>query len=184
VTLGLFGGSFDPPHDGHVALLRTAKAALGLDRVIVLVAADPGHKHIETPAAARLELARAAFPGDEVALDPHARTIDLLRDHPEGDDPVFLVGADAFADFPAWKEPAEVLRHARLGVATRPGYPRERLDETLASLAAPDRVLFFELEPHTVSSHELRADIARPGIPPAVRTIIERDRLYRSRPVS
>ena len=148
MTLGLFGGSFDPPHDGHVALLRTAKAALGLDRVLVLVAADPGHKRIETPAETRLELARAAFPDDEVVLDDHARTVDLLRDHPEWDDPVFLIGADAFVDFPGWKEPAEVLRRARLGVATRPGYPRERLDETLAALGAPDRVLFFELEPH------------------------------------
>jgi nicotinate-nucleotide adenylyltransferase len=180
--LGLFGGSFDPPHDGHVALLRTAKSALGLDRVLVLVASEPGHKRIETPAGTRLELAQAAFPDDEVVLDDHARTVDLLRDHPEWDDPVFLVGADAFVGFPAWKEPAEVLRRARLGVATRPGYPRERLDETLAVLGAPERVVFFELEPHPVSSHELRAALAHgddvAGIPPAVRRIVERDGLY------
>jgi nicotinate-nucleotide adenylyltransferase len=178
VTLGLFGGSFDPPHDGHVALVRTAKAALGLDRVLVLVAAAPGHKQIATPARTRLELGRAAFPDDEVVLDHHARTVDLLRDHPEWDDPVFLVGADSFVDLPNWKEPAEVLRLARLGVATRPGYSRERLEGTLATLGAADRVRFFELEPHPVSSHELRADISRPGIPPAVRRIIERDGLY------
>jgi nicotinate-nucleotide adenylyltransferase len=181
LTLGLFGGSFDPPHDGHVALLRTAKQALGLDRVLVLVATDPGHKRIETPAGTRLELARAAFPDDEVVLDDHARTVDLLRDHPEWDDPVFLIGADAFVDFPHWKEPAEVLRRARLGVAMRPGYPRARLDETLTALGAPDRVVFFELEPHPIASHELRADIARSGIPPPVRRIIEAHGLYGSR---
>jgi nicotinate-nucleotide adenylyltransferase len=180
VTLGLFGGAFDPPHDGHVALVRTAKAALGLDRVLVLVAADPRHKRVETPAATRLELARAAFPDDEVALDEHARTVDLLRDHPEWDDPLFLIGADEFLQFPHWKEPAGVLRLARLAVATRPGYPRERLEETLATLDAPDRVCFFELEPHPVSSHELRADVSRPGLPAAVRRIVERDRLYGS----
>jgi len=184
--LGLFGGAFDPPHDGHVALLRSAKAALGLDRVLILVAADPGHKRIETPADARLELARAAFPDDEVVLDHHARTVDLLRDHPEWEDPVFLVGADAFIDLPHWKEPGEVLRLARLGVATRPGYEQARLDATLAGLEAPERVLFFELEPHAASSHELRVALERgddPGdaIPAPVRRLIERGGLYRSR---
>jgi nicotinate-nucleotide adenylyltransferase len=184
--LGLFGGAFDPPHDGHVALVRTAKAALDLDRVVILVAADPGHKRIETPPEARLELARAAFPDDEVVLDRHARTVDLLRDHPEWDDPVFLVGADAFIDFPTWKEPSEVLRLARLGVATRPGFPRARLDATLAALCVPERVRFFELEPHPVSSRELRAGLARGedsggAIPSAVRRLIDRDGLYGAR---
>jgi nicotinate-nucleotide adenylyltransferase len=184
LSVGLFGGSFDPPHDGHVALVRAAKAALGLDRVLVLVAADPGHKRIDTPAWARLELARAAFPGDEVLLDDHARTADLLRDHPEWDDPIFLLGADAFIGLPGWKEPAEVLRLARLGVATRPGYPQDRIDATLARLDAPERVLFFELEPHAVSSHDLRTRLARgedpvDGLPEAVRRIVERDGLYR-----
>ncbi len=151
--------------------------------MIVLVAADPGHKRIETPAATRLELARAAFPDDEVVLDEHPRTVDLLRDHPEWDDPVFLVGADAFCGFLDWKEPAEVLRLARLGVATRPGYPPERLRETLERLETPERVLFFELEPQAVSSRELRARLARgehagEAVPAAVRELIERDGLY------
>jgi nicotinate-nucleotide adenylyltransferase len=180
-VIGLFGGAFDPPHDGHVALVRAAKDALGLDRVVVLVAADPGHKRIETPVATRLELARAAFPDDEVVLDEYPRTVDLLRDHREWQDSILLLGADAFCGFPDWKEPAEVLRLARLGVAARPGYPPERLRETLGRLASPDRVLFFDLEPHPVSSHELRAGLAHgagAAIPQAVRAIIERERLY------
>jgi nicotinate-nucleotide adenylyltransferase len=182
-ALGVFGGAFDPPHDGHVALVRAAKAALGLERVLVVVAADPGHKRIDTPAGARLELARAAFPDDEVVLDEHARTVDLLRGHPEWDDPILLLGADAFCDLPGWKEPEEVLRRARVAVATRPGYPPERLRETLANLAHPERVLFVELEPRAAASHELRAGLARgddndEAIPPAVRAIIERDGLY------
>jgi nicotinate-nucleotide adenylyltransferase len=183
-ALGLFGGAFDPPHDGHVALVRTAKAALGLDRVLILVAADPGHKHVATPAAVRLELARAAFPDDEVVLDDHARTVDLLRAHPEWHDPFFLVGADQLVALPSWKEPGEVLRRARLGVATRPGYPRELADRALAAVGSPERVLLFELEPHDVSSEELRARFARgeavvDGVPPAVRSIVERECLYR-----
>jgi nicotinate-nucleotide adenylyltransferase len=183
-ALGLFGGAFDPPHDGHVALVRTAKAALGLDRVLILVAADPGHKRVATPVEVRLELARAAFPDDDVVLDDHARTVDLLRDHPEWDDPVFLVGADQLIAFPGWKEPDEVLRRARLGVGTRPGYPRERVERALAAVGNPERVLPFELEPHHVSSEELRARFARgeavvDGVPPAVRRIVEREVLYR-----
>jgi nicotinate-nucleotide adenylyltransferase len=183
-ALGLFGGAFDPPHDGHVALVRTAKAALGLDRVLILVAADPGHKDVVTPPEVRLELARAAFPDDEVVLDGHARTVDLLRDHPEWDDPVFLVGADQLVAFPSWKEPDEVLRRARLGVATRPGYPRELVEPALGELGSPGRVLLFELEPHDVSSEELRARFARgeavvEGVPSAVRSIVEREFLYR-----
>jgi nicotinate-nucleotide adenylyltransferase len=177
-VIGLFGGSFDPPHNGHVALARTAAAELGLDEVLVLVSADPGHKYVETAAEIRLELARAAFPELRVVLDDYARTVDLLRAHPEWEDPVFLIGADQFCDFLAWKEPDEVLRRARIGVATRPGYPREQLNAVLEQLEAPDRVLFFELEPLPVASSELRDRLDPAAIPPAVAEIIERDGLY------
>jgi nicotinate-nucleotide adenylyltransferase len=68
-VIGLFGGSFDPPHRGHVELARRAKEELGLGPLRVLVSADPGHKHVDTPAAVRLRLAQAAFPDDEVSLD-------------------------------------------------------------------------------------------------------------------
>ena len=107
---------------------------------VVIVTADPGHKAVETPAPVRLELARAAFPGETVVLDDHARTIDMLRDHPEWEGAVFLLGADEFAGFLGWKEPEEVLRLVRLGVATRPGFPRESLDAVLAQLEHPERV--------------------------------------------
>jgi nicotinate-nucleotide adenylyltransferase len=178
-VIGLFGGSFDPPHNGHVALARTAASELGLDEVLVLVSADPGHKHVETPAEVRLELAQAAFPDLQVSLDEHARTIDLLRAHPDwGGDAIFLIGADQFCDFLSWKEPDEVLRRARIGVATRPGYPRERLDAVLEQLETPGRVLFFELEPLPIASSELRDALDRDSVPPAVWEIIERDGLY------
>jgi nicotinate-nucleotide adenylyltransferase len=174
VKLGLFGGAFDPPHNGHVALVQAAKQALGLDRVIVVVAADPGHKRVETPPGVRLELTRAAFPEDEVVLDEHARTVDLLRAHPEWRDATFLIGADELLGFGDWKEPDEVLRLVKLGVATRPGHPLERVD--------PDRIESFELaEP--VSSRGVRARLERGEdasgvIPEAVWGIIEREGLY------
>ena len=183
--LGLFGGAFDPPHRGHVELARQAKQELGLTRLVVVVAAQPGHKDVATPAAVRLRLARAAFPDDDVILDEHARTIDTLEAHPEWHDPVFLIGADEFCDFPSWKRPAEVLSRARLAVATRPGFPRERLEAVLARLSQPDRVLFFDLDPMPVASRDLRARLEAGAdvgdeVPAAVREIIRRERLYRA----
>jgi nicotinate-nucleotide adenylyltransferase len=179
-VVGLYGGAFDPPHLGHVELARVARRELGLDRLVVLVSADPGHKRVETPAAARLELARAAFPDAEVVLDEHARTVDTLRAHPEWHDSIFLIGADEFCDFLTWKEPDEVLRLTRLGVATRPGYPRERLQSVLDRLERPERVLFFEIEPFPIASRELRQRLDAALLPPAVAEIVEREGLYRS----
>ncbi len=181
--LGLFGGAFDPPHRGHVELARRARTELSLAALVVLVAADPGHKRIETPAETRLELARAAFPDDEVVLDRHARTVDLLRDHPEWADQFFLIGADQFCDFLAWKTPDAVLERVRLAVATRPGFPRARLDRVLERLERPERVVFFEIEPTPVASTELRRRLEHgedvgADVPSGVAAIIRARRLY------
>jgi nicotinate-nucleotide adenylyltransferase len=182
--IGLYGGSFDPPHRGHVELARRAKEELGLDRLVVLVSADPGHKNVDTPADIRLRLARAAFPDDEVLLDEHARTVDTLRAHPDWGDTTFLVGADQFSDFLSWKEPNEVLGRTRVAVATRPGFPRERLDRVLGQLEAPERVSFFEIEPIPIASRELRdrlaaGEDAADDLPAAVAELIGAESLYR-----
>jgi nicotinate-nucleotide adenylyltransferase len=179
---GLFGGAFDPPHVGHVAVAEAAKAHFDLSRLTVLVSAAPGHKGVQSPAEARLELARAAFPEDDVRLDPYPRTIDLLRAE-LFDDPIFVIGADQFCDFLSWKEPDEVVERARIAVATRPGFPRERLDTVLARLRRPERILFFEIEPNPAASRDIRA-LAAAGrpldglVPPAVAALIEARRLY------
>jgi nicotinate-nucleotide adenylyltransferase len=182
-VIGLFGGAFDPPHNGHVALLGQARAALGLDETVVIVAAAPGHKAVETDASVRLRLAEAAFPEETVVLDDHARTIDMLHEHPEWEGAVFLLGADEFAAFPGWKEPEALLELVRLGVATRPGFPQESLDAVLARLDHPDRVAFFDLEPLPIASSELRrrldeGDDVSALVPAAVWEQIERDGLY------
>lgn len=178
MTLGLFGGAFDPPHRGHVQLARCAKEQLALDRLVVLVSADPGHKAVATPAQLRLEMARAAFPGDEVVLDAHSRTVDLLRDHPEWQDAWFVVGADEFCDFPSWKEPNDVLARVRLGVGTRPGFSRERLEAVLDRLERPERVRLFEMAPVPAASRQLRRELVADDVPPAVARIIRREGLY------
>lgn len=183
MTVGIYGGSFDPPHLGHVELAARAKEALALERLHVLVSADPGHKRVETPAEIRLRLTEAAFPDDEVELDPTPRTVDLLHAHPEWQDPIFLIGADQFLDFPQWKKPAEVLRLTRLAVATRPGFPQEQLEAVLAQLESPDRVRFFEIEPLPISSRDLRVRLEAGGdvsaeLPAAVERLIHDGSLY------
>jgi nicotinate-nucleotide adenylyltransferase len=183
--VGLYGGSFDPPHRGHVELARRAKEDLGLDRLIVLVSADPAHKRVDTPADVRLRLARAAFPGDEVVLDTNGRTVETLRAHPEWIDPVFLIGADQFCDFLSWQHPDEVLERTRIAVATRPGFPRARLDHVLEQLEAPERVSFFDIEPTPVASRELRTRLeagesAADDLPAAVAELIGAESLYQS----
>lgn len=183
---GLFGGAFDPPHNGHVELGRAALHRFKLHPLLVLVVAAPGHKPVETDVEARLELARAAFadlPGTEVRREDHAFTIDSVRDGAY-DDALFLVGADEFADFLSWKEPREVLQHVRLAVATRPGFPRERLEPVLAELGQSDRVELFEIAAVPVSSTQVRNRV-RNGqpidelVPPAVAAAIDRLGLYR-----
>lgn len=150
--MGILGGRFDPPHVGHVALAARAIAHFGIDDLRVSVVADAGHKRSYAPAEHRLAMARLAFAelGATVELEQHRFTVDQLE-AAHYDDPIFLVGADQLVDFPNWKEPARVLELARLGVATRPGYPLEE---------SSDRIEGFELEPHDVSSTEIRARVA------------------------
>jgi nicotinate-nucleotide adenylyltransferase len=179
---GLFGGAFDPPHLGHVGLAAAAKRHFGLPQLTILVAEHPGHKETFLPAETRLELAKAAFPDDDVRLDSYPRTLDLLRGE-SFDDPLFIIGADQFSDFLSWKDPDAVLERARLAVATRPGYPRERLDAVLEELDQPERVVFFDIEPNRAASRDIRA-LAEAGaplgglVPDAVEKLIQERGLY------
>ena len=180
---GLLGGTFNPPHNGHLALARAALEHFDLDDLTVLVAERPGHKEVQLDADTRLKLARAAFPDYHVEPDPYERTVDLLRAG-SWSDPLFFVGADQFADFLTWKDPEAVLSLARIGVATRPGFPHERLDSVLRQLSRPDRVELFEIEPVPISSREIRDRVARGEsidglLPPAVADVIESLGLYR-----
>lgn len=182
MSVGLYGGAFDPPHRGHVELALRAKEVLGIDRLHVLVAARPGHKPVATAPDLRLEMARAAFPADDVVLDDHARTIDLLRAHAEWQDAWFVIGADEFCDFLSWKEPDEVLRRVRLAVGTRPGFPEERLRKVLDALEQPERVRLVDMEPVRAASRDLRRHLDEADLPPAVAEIIRREGLYRTAP--
>ena len=179
----LYGGAFDPPHLGHVAVADAARKRFDADRLVVLVSARPAHRATHASAEDRLALALAAFPDDDVRLDPYPRTVELLRAE-AFEDPVFVIGADQFRGFLDWSEPDEVLERTRLAVATRPGSPREELDVVLAKLARPERVLFFEIEPNPAASSDIRARIAAGEpldalVPPAVAKLVAERGLYR-----
>ena len=162
MALGMLGGVFDPPHLGHVALARAAIGELALDRLLVLVVADPGHKTATTPVETRLELARLAFEDiDEAAVevDDHARTVDSLEER-RPTDAYFILGADELADFGSWKSPRRVLELVRLAVAMRPGVSRDDVEAVRERLAAGDRIVEFEMELVPISSSEIRTRVA------------------------
>jgi len=176
VAVGIFGGRFDPPHVGHLALARAAAEHFGLDELHVTVVADAAHKLSEASPEHRLAMARLAFADVDatVELEQHRYTVDALEAK-RYDDPIFLIGADQLADLPTWKEPDRVLELARLGVAARPGWEPER---------GSDRIEIFELEPQPVSSTEIRERVRRGEsieglVVPAVAAYIGEHDLYR-----
>ena len=177
--IAILGGTFDPPHNGHVALARAALERLPIDRLLVLVAADPGHRRVVADAGSRLRLAQAAFVGmpAEVVLDESRFTVDAVRGGRFGE-ALFVVGADEGAAFPTWKEPEEVLRWVKLAVGTRTGYAPPDLARY------GDRVTSFELDSPDVSSSEVRKRVARGEplddlVPAAVAEAISSLGLYR-----
>lgn len=193
MTVAVFGGAFDPPHLGHVALVRAALERFGFERMLVVPGGDPPHKAVSTPAETRAHLAELAFAGiARVAISPlelepggPRYTVDTLRRLGEsGDELCLLVGADQFAGFLGWREPEAILELASLAVANRPGYDDEELQPVLAALARPERVTFFPIPAHPISSNEIRARV-RDGlsiddlVPGSVAAEIARLGLYR-----
>ena len=183
---GLFGGAFDPPHNGHVALAEAALDHFGLERLLALVVVDPGHRDVVLDFPTRFRLAQLAFGGlrrTEIVSEGHRSTVDAVQGGRLGD-ATFLVGEDEFASFLSWKDPNGVLEEVRLGVATRPGFARDALEPVLDGLERPDRVSFFDIPEVPISGTEIRARAARGErvdalVPPAVAAEIDRRGLYR-----
>jgi len=145
VRIGLFGGSFDPVHRGHVAGARAALAELALDEVLFLPTAVPPHKpgHTFAPALRRyamVELAlldepRLRVDSAELVLERPVYTIDTLerfRAERPGDEPVLLVGADSLAEFDGWRRWREILAATEIGALVRPGWEWARVEPGLA----------------------------------------------------
>ena len=130
--LGILGGTFDPPHIGHLVVAQDVIESLALDRLVVVPAGRPPHREAVLDAEARLELARRAFEGDprilvsevEVEREGPSFTVDTLewaRRELEPETLFLIVGADQLRSFRGWKEPERILSLARLAVMTRPG---------------------------------------------------------------
>src|SRR6266540_1513269 len=185
MTVGLLGGTFNPPHNGHVRLAQAARERFELERLLALVSVAPPHKQVDVDVEVRLRLVNLALPDAEIVRDANPYSIHTVTGY--GDDAIFLVGADQFAKFLTWREPDEILEYVRLGVATRPGYPHEKLDYVLERLRHPQRVELFDMEPVPISSSEIRAKAARGDpiddlVPAPVADEIRRLGLYRSEP--
>jgi len=195
VTTGIFGGAFDPPHVGHVVLVQSAALRFDLDRILVVPTGDPPHKEAQTPAGVRFRLAELAFerlPGVELwdrelhAVGPSytIESVSAAEERLPGEELLVLVGADQLAHFLEWRDPEAILERARVGVATRPGYPVETLEPVLSRLSRRDRVELFRIPSYPLSSTALRGRIARGEavdglVPRPVAAEIERLGLYR-----
>jgi nicotinate-nucleotide adenylyltransferase len=196
--IGVFGGTFDPPHLGHLILAESGRQALGLDKVLWVVTAQPPHKPNEnrTPVEIRLEMVAAATHGNEafqisrVDVDrppPHyaVDTLRLLAAAQPGARFAYLVGEDSLRDLPIWHKPQQlVLACDVIGVMERSGAEPDLadLEAVLPGLSA--RVRFFRAPIIDIASRDLRRRVQsgesiRYLVPEGVEQIIRRDGLYR-----
>ena len=201
--VGLLGGTFNPPHLGHLLCAQEALLGLGLDRVLLVPAATPPHKAVEAEPGVghRIAMCELAVSEDDrlgvsrVDADRAgpAYTVELLRillAAAPGDELTFIVGGDMAAALPAWREPEAILALARLGVAERDGVRRADVVERLARLAGvPERLAFFDMPRVDVSSSLLRRRAAaglplRYLTPDPVAAYVAREGLYRGVPLS
>jgi nicotinate-nucleotide adenylyltransferase len=196
MRLGLYGGTFDPIHLGHLILAEQCREACRLDRVWFVVAGAPPHKLGErTPVAHRIEMARiatAGHPAFEVSEleaerpGPHysVDTLEAVHRERPGDELFFLIGADSLYDLPTWRNPAGIAQLATIVVANRPGLNLG--DSSLPTTLGPGtKELQFVTIPGTdISSKLLRERLAqgrsiRYMVPRGVEAYIEAQGLYR-----
>lgn len=194
LRIGIFGGTFDPPHVGHVVVARDVADALALDRVLWIPARVSPHKlhRPVSPPGVRLEMVRAAagmdarFEVSEVELERSGAsyTLDTLRElralWPSAE--LFLIlGADQLRVFASWRGPEEILRLATPALMDRDG---EAADGVAPDLPGMERAVHVPVTRVDVSATRVRAAVAAGEdvsemVPPGVRAVIERERLYR-----
>jgi nicotinate-nucleotide adenylyltransferase len=194
-TIGLFGGSFDPPHLGHVALARQARDQLALDEVRWLPAGEPWQKagRVVAAAADRVAMVALAIAGEHgMVLDERETrragpsytidTVDDLRAECPGAALVLVVGQDQYAGLPTWHRWRDLVDAVTLAVAGRAGEAPRPAPELAAR---PHRVVVLDLPPVAVSSTAVRAAAAAGAdlqalVGPAVAGYIARRGLYRA----
>ncbi len=195
--IGLLGGTFNPPHLGHLVCAQEALVGLDLDLVIFVPVHTPPHKEADgdpgvehrvalcelaVAADERLEVSRveADVPGRSYTVD----TLSRLHDQRPEDQLTFIVGGDMARSLPRWREPETILTLAEIGVAGRGEVRSAEIREGLSALAgAPDRIRFFDMPRIDISSTLIRDRVAaglpvRYLVPDAVADYISREGLY------
>ena len=177
MRIGVLGGTFNPPHLGHLLCAQEAYVQLALDVVMLIPARTPPHKPVEEEPGVehRLELCRRAArdderlevsdlemsrPGPSYTVD----TLSLLHSKAPDNDLFLIVGGDIAAGFADWHEPERVLSLATLAVAKRSGTDRASIDASLARLSGGDRTRFFRMPGVDISSTMVRERV-RSGLP-------------------
>lgn len=186
-SIGIFGGTFDPIHHGHLRLAEEAREALSLEQIVLIPSGQPPHRDApQTPANHRLAMALlAAASNRSITVDPaevesatpsySVLTLERLRRQFGPARPlVLLLGADAFAGLASWYRWRELFALAHIAVANRPGHPPQTLSAALAAESEPrraarvedlfgapaGRVLPFEMTPLAISASLIRARLA------------------------
>ncbi len=168
MTPGFLGGSFDPPHLGHLVLAQEAMEAFRLDRVYFIPARHPPHKDISrvTPFACRLRMLEASIEGDDrfsvLDIEPPegpsytVEMIERLSRRFPGGRPCLILGMDSLAELHLWREPDRILREADVVVGTRRGFSPEGVSvERLA------KVRLFGFPGVCISSTQIREKVSR-----------------------
>jgi nicotinate-nucleotide adenylyltransferase len=195
MRLGLFGGTFDPIHLGHLILAEACREACELDRVWFVVTAIPPHKRGErTSVEHRLEMARiataghAAFEVSEIEADaehgPHYsfQTLERLKQAQPDNELFFMIGADSLAELPSWRHPERIVALSTVVVVNR-GVERTPDQERAVQAFDPGRFSFVNIPNIGISSTDLRARLAggrsiRFQVPRGVEQYIRENNLY------
>lgn len=185
---GILGGTFDPPHLGHLSLAEEARTRFGLERIVFCPARNPPHKapRAVTPLVARTEMVRLAIAGnpgfsieDLDAEEGPSWTIHLLAAATRRfGRPAFVIGLDSLAELPTWRNYPRFLDDAEFLAGTRPGWSVSDIPADLLG-----RVTVFDMPGLWISSSDLRSRFARGMgtrylIPDAVRDYAIREGLY------
>jgi len=195
-SLGILGGTFDPPHYGHLVLAENGRAQLALDRVLFVLAGQPPHKPDSpvTPAHRRVAMVEAAIAGNSafslsrVDLDrpgPHY-TVDmlaLLRQEYPGAALYFLMGGDSLAQFLTWRDPAGIARQAWLVVMRRSAHSPDLEELEAAVPGIRERIIWLDVPDLDIASTDLRRRVQeglplRYLVPPQIEAYIREYQLY------
>jgi nicotinate-nucleotide adenylyltransferase len=192
VRIGLFGGTFDPVHLGHLRAAESAREGLGLDLVAFLPCAVPPHRATSSSAEDRLAMTRLATAPNrcfeswdaELRREGPSYTVDtvaaLARERPR-DCFVLVVGADTWPEMPAWREPERLFSLVEVAVAERPGLPPTELAPPFASARGVRRIESpgLAISATAVRERVRRGQSVRYLVPDAVADYIAERGLYR-----